>query len=159
MKFLFICTHNRCRSILSEAIMNHMSDGSIEARSAGSQPSGQVHPLSLQYLQEVDISTKGLKSQSWDEFEDWQPDVVITVCDSAAGESCPVWFEQTKKIHWGLKDPSKIDGSDATVAAEFRTCINTIKQRTQAIINLNLTHLAPKQLHQTLDTLILNHKP
>lgn len=83
MKFLYICTHNRCRSILSEAITNHMSlvqnQGSIQAKSAGSQPAGQVHPLSLQYLQEADISTEGLVSQSWDELEEFAP-AALKIC-------------------------------------------------------------------------------
>ena len=90
MKILYICTHNRCRSILSEAITNHASQGVIEAKSAGSQPVGEVHPLSIKYLAQSGIATSGLTSQSWDEFEAFAPDVVVTVCDSAAGETCPV---------------------------------------------------------------------
>jgi len=91
MKILYICTHNRCRSILCEAITN-ASNGNVEARSAGSQPVGEVHPLSLKYLAERGFSTDGLQSQSWDEFEDYDADLVVTVCDSATGESCPVYF-------------------------------------------------------------------
>ena len=87
MKVLYICTHNRCRSILSEAITNHVAGDVITAKSAGSQPAGEVHPLSLKYLNEAGIPTEGLQSQSWDEFEAFAPDLVITVCDSAAGES------------------------------------------------------------------------
>lgn len=87
MKVLYICTHNRCRSILCEAITN-ASNGNVEARSAGSQPVGKVHPFSIKYLAERGFDTSGLKSQSWDEFEDYDADLVVTVCDSAAGESC-----------------------------------------------------------------------
>ncbi|MEM0912570.1 MAG: arsenate reductase ArsC [Pseudomonadota bacterium] len=133
MKILYICTHNRCRSILSEAITNHYSKGRIDARSAGSQPSGEVHPLSLKYLEEAGISTAGLESQSWDAFESFAPDVVVTVCDSAAGEACPVWFGQTLKVHWRLEDPSKLIGSDDTIAEAFRSTINTIKERVDAL--------------------------
>ena len=120
MKILYICTHNRCRSILSEAITNHFASDHIQAKSAGSQPAGEVHPLSLRYLNEAGISTEGLQSQSWDEFEDFKPDVVITVCDSAAGEACPVWFGQSIKMHWGLADPSKLEGTEEEIAAAFR---------------------------------------
>ena len=124
MKILYICTHNRCRSILSEAITNHRAAGALIARSAGSQPAGEVHPLSLKYLAEAGIPTRGLKSQSWDEFEDFAPDVVITLCDSAAGESCPLWFGKAIKLHWGLEDPSKLSGDESAIAAEFgRVCL------------------------------------
>ncbi|GGO67757.1 arsenate reductase ArsC [Bowmanella pacifica] len=136
MKILYICTHNRCRSILSEAITNHLADGLIEARSAGSQPAGQVHPLSLKYLAEAGIATDGLQSQSWDEFEDFVPDLVITVCDSAAGESCPLWFGKSLKLHWGLEDPSKLSGSDEQVSEAFRHCIALIKARVLALKDL-----------------------
>lgn len=137
MKILYICTHNRCRSILSEAITNHKSDGNIDARSAGSQPSGEVHPLSLKYLQEAGISIDGLRSQSWDEFETFAPDLVVTVCDSAAGESCPVWFGKSMKVHWGLEDPSKLSGSDDDIADAFRKTIEIIGQRVDALLNLS----------------------
>lgn len=129
MKVLYICTHNRCRSILSEAITNHFAGDVIQAVSAGSQPVGEVHPLSIRYLEEAGISTAGLKSQSWDEFEVFAPDVVVTVCDSAAGETCPVWFGNTIKVHWGLEDPSKLSGSEEEIADAFRETIGIIKQR------------------------------
>jgi arsenate reductase len=108
MKILFICTHNRCRSILAEALTRHISAGKIDARSAGSQPAGVVFPGTLTYLKSQNIPTDGLTSQSWDDHEAFAPDVVITVCDSAAGESCPVWFGQAARVHWGLPDPSKL---------------------------------------------------
>ncbi len=133
MKILYICTHNRCRSILSEAISNHRAADVIQARSAGSQPSGEVHPLSLRYLAEAGIATTGLISQSWDELEDFAPDLVITVCDAAAGESCPLWFGKSLKVHWGLADPSRLQGSEEEIAAAFRDCIDEISQRVDAL--------------------------
>ncbi|WP_428239525.1 arsenate reductase ArsC [Gynuella sp.] len=136
MKILYICTHNRCRSILSEAITNHKAAGGIEARSAGSQPAGEVHPLSLRYLAEAGIPTADLRSQSWDEFEDFAPDVVITVCDSAAGEACPVWFGKSLKVHWGLEDPSKLSGSEAEIADAFRHTIQLISDRVDALLTV-----------------------
>jgi protein-tyrosine-phosphatase len=140
MKVLYICTHNRCRSILSEAITNYLSGDTLQARSAGSQPSGEVHPLSLKYLAEQNISIEGLTSQSWDEFENFSPDLVVTVCDSAAGESCPIWFGKSLKMHWGLEDPSKLASTDEEKAQAFRNTIDIIKQRVEQLANL--AHLA-----------------
>lgn len=137
MKILYICTHNRCRSILSEAITNHVSQGRIIARSAGSQPAGQVHPLSIKYLDEAGISTDGLCSQSWDEFEAFAPDIVVTVCDSAAGEACPLWFDSTVKVHWGLSDPSKLEGTEDQLAEAFRACIEEITVRVEQLLLLD----------------------
>lgn len=154
MKILYICTHNRCRSILSEAITNHLAKGKLEAFSAGSQPAGQVHPLSLKYLAEKGISTEGLKSQSWDEFEIEQPDIVVTVCDSAAAESCPVWFGDTVKVHWGLPDPSKLQGSDAEIRDAFYTVMNTIEQRVKKMLELNLEPLTKTELQARLHKLV-----
>lgn len=142
MKILYICTHNRCRSILSEAITNQFANGEsankIIAKSAGSQPAGEVHPLSIKYLQEAGISTEGLRSQSWDEFEEFSPDLVVTVCDSAAGETCPLWFGKSLKVHWGLADPSKLQGSEAEIAEAFRATIEQIKQRVQQLADLDV---------------------
>lgn len=136
MKILYICTHNRCRSILSEAMTQHAGQGLLEARSAGSQPAGAVHPLSLRYLAEAGIDTAGLQSQSWDEFKDFAPDVVITVCDSAAAESCPVWFDNTLVLHWGLADPSKLTGTDKELASAFRHTLAEIRDRVETLLNI-----------------------
>lgn len=123
------------------------------ARSAGSQPAGVVHPLSLKYLAEAGIDTSRLKSQSWDEFEDFEPDLVITVCDSAAKESCPVWFGNTLKLHWGLSDPSKLDGSEEDIATAFRQTIDEIKNRTEALLQLPLKQLDQTQLLKEIEKL------
>jgi arsenate reductase len=133
MKILYICTHNRCRSILSEAITNNLASDSIEAKSAGSQPAGIVHPLSLKYLKMAGYSTHGLHSQSWDDFAGFHPDVVVTVCDSAAGETCPVYFTNSIKVHWGLSDPSKIEGDEASVEQAFLACIDKIAVRVKKL--------------------------
>ncbi|MDC8830282.1 arsenate reductase ArsC [Alteromonas gilva] len=136
MKILYICTHNRCRSILSEAVTNQLAGGVINAQSAGSQPAGVVHPLSVKYLEQAGYNTDGLQSQSWDEFESFAPDIVVTVCDSAAGESCPVWFGNSIKVHWGLSDPSKVVGSDKDIETAFNQCIALIEGRVKALITL-----------------------
>lgn len=153
MKLLFICTHNRCRSILSEAIVNHLAEGRLIARSAGSQPAGVVHPLSLKYLAEAQIETSNLKSQSWDEFEKFEPDMVVTVCDSAAKETCPVWFGKTLKVHWGLSDPSKLDGCEDEIADAFRQTIAEITNRTNALLKLPLAELDQNQLQGEMEKL------
>jgi arsenate reductase len=140
MKILYICTHNRCRSILCEAITNHLAGVGMVAASAGSSPVGQVHPLTLQYLREAGVPAVGLYSKSWDELEEFAPDLVVTVCDSAAKESCPVWFGSAVKLHWGLADPSKVEGSEEEKAAAFRACIADISARAEALLSLAQQH-------------------
>ena len=156
MKLLFICTHNRCRSIIAEAVANQIGGGRLQARSAGSQPSGEVHPLSLKYLAEAGIGTDGLRSQSWDEHEAWQPDVVITVCNQAAGEQCPVWFGRSLKVHWGLADPSRLEGSEEQVAEAFHSTIALLQSRLQALLETDTDHLSKEQLRDVFEQLGAN---
>jgi arsenate reductase len=150
MKVLFICTHNRCRSILSEAITDHLGGDLLEAKSAGSQPVGEVHPLSLKYLKEKGVPIQGLSSQSWDEFEDFAPDLVVTVCDSAASETCPVWFGKTRVMHWGLSDPSKLEGSEQEIRSAFFNTMAIIERRTQALIDVCKKRMSGDELDQAL---------
>lgn len=140
ISILYICTHNRCRSILSEAITNDIGQGKLRAYSAGSAPSGQVHPLSLKFLEQQNIATDGLTSQSWDAFEDTPIDVVVTVCDQAAAEACPVWFGKQAKLHWGLSDPSKVEGSDDEIQRAFLECIEEIKARVEQMLALDCSN-------------------
>lgn len=151
MKILFVCTHNRCRSILGEAVSNHLAQGRLEAKSAGSQPVGEVHPLSLKYLQEANITIGGLQSESWDVHEAWHPDVVITVCDSAAGEACPLWFGEALRVHWGLTDPSKLAGTESDIAAAFRATIALISQRIEQLLNQDFESLDAQDLKRLFD--------
>ena len=153
LKVLYICTHNRCRSILSEAITQHLAGDVIDARSAGSQPVGAVHPLSIYYLKEKGIKTDQLNSQSWDEFADFKPDIVITVCDSAAKEACPVWFGDAIQAHWGLTDPSKLTGSDESKAQAFRECIANISLRVEKLKNI----ASQVQSHADICTMLKNN--
>ena len=153
MKLLYICTHNRCRSIIAEAVTNHVGGDRLQARSAGSQPSGEVHPLSIKYLTEAGISTDGLCSQSWDDHEDWGPDVVITVCDQAAGEQCPVWFGRSLKVHWGLADPSRLEGSEEDVAAAFRHTIATLGERVDQVLARDLETMTSEELAELFQQL------
>jgi protein-tyrosine-phosphatase len=125
----------------------------VEARSAGSQPVGEVHPLSLKYLAERGFSTDGLQSQSWDEFEDYDADLVVTVCDSAAGESCPVYFGKSLKVHWGLEDPSKLEGSEQEKAEAFNNTIDIIEKRVAALAELAEKNLDKAALKEALSKL------
>ena len=129
MKLLFICTHNRCRSILCEAITSQRGAGLLEAASAGSAPVDAVHPLTLRYLEERGYQTAGLRSQSWHELEAFDPDRVVTVCDSAAGEACPLWMGEVEKIHWGLPDPSRVVGDEAAIRSAFMAVIDRIESK------------------------------
>ena len=118
-KILFVCTHNRCRSVLGEVIANTKHGDVFDAYSAGSAPAGEVHPLTLRYLKARYLPVEGLKSQSWDDFEDEGLDLVITVCDSAASETCPLWMGETPRLHWGMPDPSRVGGSEQEVERAF----------------------------------------
>ncbi len=150
MKILYICTHNRCRSILSEALTNHYGEGFLTAASAGSQPVGEVHPLSIEFLRKRNIDTSGLKSESWRSFANFAPDAVITVCDSAAGETCPLWMGDSFKIHWALKDPSKIEGEKDIIARAFNETIDTIIQRVEMLKDVAKSGLSGSQRQQAL---------
>ncbi|CRM01104.1 MULTISPECIES: arsenate reductase ArsC [Pseudomonas] len=151
MKVLFMCTANSCRSILSEALFNHLAPEGFQAFSCGSFPKGQVLPRSLSALQAVGISTEGLYSKGNDAFKDNPPDILITVCDRAAGEACPVYFGPAVKAHWGLEDPSDVKGDDAIVEAAFEATLNTIETRCRALFDLPLSSLTPAQLKIELE--------
>lgn len=142
LKILFICTHNRCRSILAEAIARHVSNGALDVRSAGSSPEGVVFPGTLKYLERQGIGIEGLVSESWDAHESFAPDVVITVCDNAAGEACPAWMGKAARVHWGLPDPSK-QTDDAMQQAMFDQVGQMMIQR--------LTLLANTPINQATD--------
>ena len=129
MKLLFICTHNRCRSILCEAIASQRGAGSMQAASAGSAPVAAVHPLTLRYLEERGYQTAGLRSQSWEDLAAFNPDRVVTVCDSAAGEVCPLWMGEVDKHHWGLPDPSRIEGDEVAIRSAFMAVIDRIEAK------------------------------
>lgn len=151
MKLLFMCTANSCRSILSEAMFNHLAPQGFQAVSSGSFPKGQVLPRSLSTLQAAGISTEGLYSKGNDAFEGSPPDLVITVCDKAAGEACPVYFGPAVKAHWGLEDPSDVNGDEASVQAAFDATLETIATRCRAFFALPFSQLTPVQLKAELE--------
>jgi arsenate reductase (thioredoxin) len=144
LNVLFLCTHNSARSILAEALLNHIGRGRFRAYSAGSQPRTQPNPLALKALQEAGIPTDGLSSKSWDDFgrpDAPKMDLVITVCDNAAGETCPYWPGQPATAHWGYADPSAVEGDEATRLAAFRKTLVAIRQRLDLLVNLPLAGL------------------
>jgi len=153
VKILFICTHNRCRSILAEAICNHYGGQELQAASAGSSPAGQVHALTIRALQDNEIPTDDLRSKSWDEMEGEEFDYVITVCDKAANESCPVWFGKSRQVHWSLKDPSAVQGEPEEVSAAFRHSIKILEQRIKQIKSYLQQDIAGDQLFDNIQRL------
>ena len=138
---LFICTGNTARSILSEALLRHFGRGRFNAFSAGSHPKGLVNPLTLKTLETLRLPTTGFRSKGWDEFA--QPDsppldFVFTVCDQAAGETCPVWPGQPMTAHWGVPDPAAVDGTEAEKLMAFHDAAVLLKRRIELFLSLPL---------------------
>ncbi|WEF34729.1 arsenate reductase ArsC [Pseudoduganella chitinolytica] len=140
MNILFLCTGNSCRSILSEGTFNHLAPAGWRALSAGSQPTGKLHPRAVALLQRKGISTEGYHSKSWDSLP-VVPDIVVTVCGSAAGETCPAYLGPVLRTHWGLDDPSHVVGSDAELEAAFERTHAIIVARIEAFLALPLAEL------------------
>lgn len=151
MRVLFICTANSCRSILCEALFNHLAPAGFEAVSAGSFPRGQVLPRSLTTLEQAGIATTGLSSKGNEAFADNPPDIVISVCDKAAGEACPAYFGPALKAHWGLEDPSAVSGDEAMVDAAFRDTLARIERRCRAFLALPFDRLDRDALKRELE--------
>jgi len=150
---LFLCTGNSARSIIAEAILNRLSDGRFNAFSAGSQPKGAVNPHTIQLLKGLDYDTAKLRSKSWSEFaKPGAPplDFVFTVCDNAAGESCPVWPGQPMTAHWGIPDPADAKGSQAEIAMAFKDAYRMLQQRIAIFAALPLKSLDALTLQKRL---------
>lgn len=141
MNILFLCTGNSCRSILAEATFNHLAPAGWKAMSAGSKPTGQVHPRSLALLAREGISTAGYCSKSWENLP-VTPDIVVTVCSSAAGETCPAYLGAVVRTHWGVEDPAHATGSDAEIDASFMMAYRILRARIEAFLALPLAELA-----------------
>lgn len=133
---LVLCTGNSCRSIIGEALFNHLGRGRVKAFSAGSKPAGHVHPQSLRLLKSKGIQVDGLRSKNWDEFAATPIDIVITVCDSAAGEACPLFPGAPVKAHWGVPDPAYVEGTAAEIEAAFEGVYKTLEARIKAFLEL-----------------------
>jgi len=152
MNVLFLCTGNSCRSILAEATFNHLAPAGWHAVSAGSNPAGYVHPRSLALLAREGINTGGYHSKSWDDLP-VTPDIVITVCGSAAGEACPAYLGNVLRAHWGVEDPAHATGSDAEIDAAFMTAYTILRKRIEAFLALPLAELSnyPDQMKAAMD--------
>jgi arsenate reductase len=137
MKIHFLCTGNSCRSILAEATFNHLAPAGWSAMSAGSRPTGEMHPRSLALLAREGISTEGCHSKSWDSLPA-TPDIVITVCSSAAGEACPAYLGPVLRAHWGVEDPAHAVGSDDEIDAAFMSAYRILRSRIEALLALPL---------------------
>ena len=135
MNILFLCTGNSCRSILAEATFNHLAPKGMHAMSAGSKPTGEVHPRSVALLKSKGIATEGYYSKSWDNLPS-VPDVVITVCGNAAGETCPAYLGNVIRAHWGVEDPAKATGTDAEINASFEHAYQVLRKRIEAFLAL-----------------------
>ena len=149
---LFLCTGNSARSILAERLMEHWGKGRFRAYSAGSHPTGKVNPLAIQTLTRAHLPTEGLRSKSWDEFAipgSPKLDFVFTVCDSAAGEVCPVWPGQPVTAHWGVADPAAVRGSDERRIHAFREAFRILENRIKLFASLPI---------EKLDKLTVTHR-
>jgi arsenate reductase len=134
---LFLCTGNSCRSVLAEAYMTAASHGAWQAFSAGSAPTGQVHPMALATLRDLGLPSEGFRSKSWDEFAQAdapQMDVIVTVCDNAAGEVCPVWPGHPTSFHWPFPDPAAFEGNTEQTAAHFHAVMKLIQKQLDGFI-------------------------
>jgi arsenate reductase len=143
LNLLFLCTGNSCRSIIAEALANHLGVGRLRAHSAGSHPTGEVHPRALAVLASHGVPVTAPSSKSMDDLEGRHFDAVITVCDAAAGEACPIWLAQTCKSHWGLPDPAAASGSDERIDAAFEATYQSLEARIQSLLALELETLNP----------------
>jgi arsenate reductase len=154
LNVLFLCTGNSARSILSEAILNHVGKGTFKAFSAGSHPSGSVNPLVVGLLNQQGLPTEGLRSKNWEEFatpDAPKLDFVITVCDNAAGEVCPVWPGQPMTAHWGIEDPASVEGDDEARRHAVSTAFRRLNRRIGIFTSLPIAKLDSLSLQNHLD--------
>ena len=146
MNVLFLCTGNSCRSILGEATFNHLAPPGWRAMSAGSKPTGQVHPRSLALLAREGISTEGYYSKSWNDLP-VTPDIVLSVCGNAANETCPAYLGSVLRSHWGVEDPAHVTGSEEEIDAAFMTAYHILRHRIEQFLALPLNELQHDREH------------
>jgi arsenate reductase (thioredoxin) len=153
MHILFLCTGNSARSSMAEVLLNHLGGGRYTASSAGSHPKGAVHPLALATLKSMGLPVDGLRSKSWEEFA--RPnapplDMIVTVCDAAAGEVCPLWPGQPITAHWGVEDPAAFEGAEDAQRAKFREVALILRQRIEQFLSLPLATLDRRTMQAKL---------
>lgn len=149
MNILFLCTHNRCRSILAEAICNAATQPYIHAYSAGSEPSCEIHPATLKYLASEGVNTDGLVSESWEAYKEASIDVVVTVSNRPKLAS-PSWLKDLETVHWGLPDPTQVTGSDQDMSAAFKGVIRTLERRADVMSKLNVSMMETHDFAEVL---------
>jgi arsenate reductase (thioredoxin) len=147
MNILFLCTGNSCRSILAEATFNALAPACMHAISAGSKPTGEVHPRSIALLKSKGIAPDGYYSKSWDNLP-VTPDIVITVCGNAAGETCPAYLGKVLRAHWGVEDPAKAMGTDEEINASFEQAYQILRKRIEAFLALDAAILENQEALQ-----------
>ena len=152
MNVLFLCTGNSCRSVLGEATFNHLAPEGWRALSAGSKPTGKIHPRSLALLEREGISTEGYFSKSWNDLP-VTPDIVLSVCGNAANETCPTYLGPVLRSHWGVEDPAHVEGTEAKIDAAFMTAYGILRYRIEQFLALPLEALKNnrEQLKSELD--------
>lgn len=133
-RILVLCTGNSCRSVMAEALFNQLGKSRVQVVSAGSNPAGYIHPKSIETLERHGVAPGAPRSKSWDEFAGQNFDLVVTVCDAAAAESCPVFLGPVKKLHWSTPDPAKATGTDAQIDAAFDEAFTMLKERIEAYL-------------------------
>ena len=151
LNILVLCTGNSCRSVLGEALINHLAAGRFHAVSAGSHPIGRINPGALATLARHGLPTEGYVSQSWDEFEDADIDIMISVCDSAAGEACPAYLGKAVRGHWGLSDPGHVNGTEEEVIAAFEATVATLEKRIHKLLALPVESMTRQELSEALN--------
>lgn len=151
LKILVLCTGNSCRSVMAEGLLNYHGKDKVLAFSAGSFPTGTVHPMSLSTLKRHGMNDQGYRSKSWDEFKDQPIDILITVCDNAAGEVCPIFPGKPIKAHWGAPDPAHFQGTQAEIEAEFDRVFSMLERRVKAFLRLPLEAIGKDELQQKLN--------
>ncbi len=152
MNILFLCTGNSCRSIIAEATFNALAPAHMRAMSAGSRPTGEVHPKSLTLLKRKGIAAEGYHSKSWHNLP-LTPDIIITVCGNAAGETCPVYLGNVMRAHWGVTDPAKATGTEAEINASFENAYHILRNRIEAFLALPFSTLDKNALKNALNAI------
>ena len=152
MNVLFLCTGNSCRSVLGEATFNHLAPEGWRGMSAGSKPTGKIHPRSLALLEREGISTTGYYSKSWNDLP-VTPDIVLSVCGNAANETCPAYLGPVMRSHWGVEDPAHVEGTDAEIDTAFMQAYRILRHRIETLLALPLDELKndPQRLKAELD--------
>ncbi len=150
---LVLCTGNSCRSVMAEALLNDLGKGRIKAFSAGSLPAGKINEGALATLARHGLPTEGYESQSWDEFADRSFEIIITVCDNAAREACPVYLNKGVRVHWGVSDPAHMQGAEQEIQAAFEKTFGILERRAKKMLALPLEEMTEQELKVKLNAI------